>query len=265
MSLAHVLAASRAARNLVLLGDPRQLQQPQRGAHPEGAEVSALSHLLGGRDTIPPHLGLFLETTWRLAPSICSFTSELYYENRLAAHPTVTRQAVLISGDLAGTGPIFVPVEHQANQSRSDEEVNVVRHLLDRLVESGSRWIDARGETRPLGLGDILVVAPYNAQVAALIAALPSGARVGTVDKFQGQEAAVVIYSMTSSSASDAPRGMDFLFDPHRLNVATSRARCLCILVASPAVFRPDCKTPKQMRFANGLCRFLELARKVQA
>lgn len=265
MSLAHVLAASRAARNLILLGDPRQLQQPQRGAHPEGAEVSALSHLLGRGDTIPPHLGLFLETTWRLAPSICSFTSELYYENRLAAHSAVTRQSVVASGDLSGTGLIFVPVEHQANQSRSDEEVDVVRRLLDRLVETGTGWIDALGETRPLGLGDILVVAPYNAQVAALLSSLPSGARVGTVDKFQGQEAAVVIYSMTSSSASDAPRGMDFLFDPHRLNVATSRARCLCILVASPAVFRPDCKTPKQMRFANGLCRFLELAREVRA
>lgn len=261
MSLAHVLAASRAAKNLILLGDPRQLQQPQRGSHPEGADVSALSHLLGGHQTIPPDLGLFLETTWRLTPAICRFTSELYYENRLDPHPNVRQQEVIGAAEFSGSGLIFVPVEHENNQSRCEEEVETVRGLIARLTQG--RWIDANGTSRAIELRDILVVAPYNAQVGALVAALPAGARVGTVDKFQGQEAAVVIYSMTSSSADDAPRGMDFLFDPHRLNVATSRARCLCILVASPAVFRPDCRTPKQMRFANGLCRFLEIARTV--
>jgi uncharacterized protein len=106
---------------------------------------------------------------------------------------------------------------------------------------------------------DILVVAPYNAQVGRLIAGLPQGVRVGTVDKFQGQEAPVVIYSMTSSSVDDAPRGMSFLYDPHRLNVATSRARCVCIVVGSPALLEPDCRTPEQMRWANALCRFVEL------
>ncbi|MEZ4654963.1 MAG: ATP-binding protein [Candidatus Eisenbacteria bacterium] len=262
MSLAHVLAASRAAKNLILLGDPQQLQQPQRGAHPEGADVSALSHLLGEHPTIPGSLGLFLDTTWRLAPSICDFTSELYYESRLTPHPRTTPQRIVGPTVYSGSGLFYVPVEHEANQSRSDEEVDAVRCILDELLAGGSSWIGPGDDAgQPLRLEDILVVAPYNAQVAALEEALPSGARVGTVDKFQGQEAAIVIYSVTSSSAADAPRGLEFLFDPHRLNVATSRARCLCILVAAPAVFQPECRTPRQMRSANGFCRFLELAR----
>jgi uncharacterized protein len=104
------------------------------------------------------------------------------------------------------------------------------------------------------------VIAPYNAQVADLIAGLPLDARVGTVDKFQGQEAPIVIFSLTTSTPQDAPRGIDFLFEPNRFNVATSRAMCACIVVGSPALFEPDCQTPKQMKLANTFCRFLEVA-----
>ncbi|MCA9759264.1 MAG: AAA family ATPase [Candidatus Eisenbacteria bacterium] len=276
MSLAHVLAASQSARNLVLLGDPQQLQQPQRGAHPEGAEVSALSHLLGGAKTLPPDRGVFLETTWRLPPSICSFTSELYYESRLQPRDGLAHQAVIGGGQEASAIPashsfpenglIYVPVPHERNQSRSEEEVEAVARLVEFLTRSGIRWrafnhSSGRSESpRPLELGDILIVAPYNAQVGALIGRLPNGARVGTVDRFQGQEAPVVIYSMTSSSAEDAPRGTEFLFDPNRMNVATSRARGLCFLVASPGVMDTECRTPEQMKRANGVCRFVEMA-----
>jgi len=263
MSLAQALAAGRCARNLVLLGDPQQLEQPQRGAHPEGAEVAALVHVLDGRKTIADEMGLFLDETWRLHPSICAFTSELYYEGRLQSRPGLERQALTGDTPFACSGLFFVPVEHAGNQSSSREEVAAVAAIVGGLTSGRVSWIDKDGRSHPLQERDILVIAPYNAQVGALIGGLPAGVRVGTVDKFQGQEAPVVIYSTASSSAEDAPRGMEFLYNPNRLNVATSRARCACILVAAPRVLEPDCRTPEQMRWANGLCRFRELAREI--
>lgn len=263
MALATVLAAGRAARNIVLLGDPQQLEQPQRGAHPEGAEVTALQHLLDGHETMPADRGLFLEETWRMHPSICAFTSELYYEGRLGSRPDLDRQALVGDTPLAGSGLYVVPVMHQRNQNRSAEEVETIASIVERLLRGDVGWIDRDGNRHDLVRDDILIVAPYNAQVGALAERL-DGMRVGTVDKFQGQQAPVVIYSMTSSSAEDAPRGLSFLYDPHRMNVATSRAKAACILVASPRLFEPECRTPEQMRRANGLCRFRELASVVE-
>ncbi|HET6484889.1 MAG TPA: TM0106 family RecB-like putative nuclease [Spirochaetia bacterium] len=263
MSLAHALATARSARNLVLLGDPQQLEQPQRGAHPEGADVSALVHVLGGRKTIPDEAGLFLDETWRLHPGICRFTSEVFYERRLQTRPGLERQGLTGDTPVSGAGLFYVPVEHAGNQNRSMEEVDAIDRLVSSLLGGGVRWTNARGEERPLCDADILVVAPYNAQVTSLINRLPRGVRVGTVDRFQGQEAPVVIYSMTSSSAQDAPRGMSFLFSPNRLNVATSRARCVCILVAAPGLLEPECSSPEQMIWANALCRYRELATEV--
>ncbi len=263
MSLAHALAAACSARNLVLLGDPQQLEQPQRGAHPEGAEVAALVHVLGEHKTISDHTGLFLDETWRLHPRICEFTSELYYEGRLRSRDGLERQSLSGPSPFEGSGLFYVPVLHQGNQNRSLEEVEAIQEIIQSLVRTGTTWTDADGEARKLTEQDILVVAPYNAQVAALTDRLLARVRVGTVDKFQGQQAPVVLYSMTSSSAEDAPRGMAFLYNPNRLNVATSRARCACILVATPQLLSPDCRTPEQMRWANGLCRFRELAREV--
>jgi len=262
MSLAHVLAAGRSARNLVLLGDPQQLEQPQRGAHPEGAEVAALVHVLDGHETISDDKGLFLDVTWRLHPKICAFTSELYYENRLGAREGLERQALSGELPLAGSGLFYVPVDHEGNQNRSLEEVEAVARIANALLQPGVQWTDDEGARHDLTEQDIVIVAPYNAQVGALSQRLPD-LRVGTVDKFQGQEAPVVIYSMASSSAEDAPRGMGFLYNPNRLNVATSRARCVCILVAAPRLFEPECRTPEQMRWANGLCRFREFATEV--
>lgn len=131
-------------------------------------------------------------------------------------------------------------------------------------MEGGVRWRDREGRERPLALEDILVIAPYNAQVADLAGRLPAGARVGTVDRFQGQEAPVVIYSMTTSTPEDAPRGMEFLYSPNRFNVATSRAQCACTVVGNPRLFEPDCHSPKQMKLGNAFCRFLEVAREVR-
>ena len=264
MWLADVLAVAQAARSLVLLGDPQQLEQPQQGSHPDGAVVTALEHMLAGHRTIPPHVGVFLEETWRLHPAICDFTSELFYESRLSARAGLERQSIDGSERFDGAGLWYVPVPHRGNQSASSEEVEVVAGLVELLTSGNVTWTDGDGRTAPLPLQEILVVAPYNAQVADIAERLPGGARVGTVDRFQGQEAAVVIVSLTTSSHEDAPRGMEFLYSTSRLNVATSRARGACILVGSPRLFEPECQTPRQMKLANAFCRFLELAGRVE-
>jgi uncharacterized protein len=260
VSLANVVAASAAAPNLILFGDPAQLEQPQRGVHPPGAGVSALEHLLGDALTMPPELGVFLPETRRLHPDVCEFTSRVFYASRLLPHSDLSLQSVLLSGPLGGSGLRFVPVVHHGNTNRSDEEVARVAALVDELLGGGARFRDKLGVERPLQAQDILVVAPYNAQVAALRRGLAKELRVGTVDKFQGQEAPIVIYSLTSSSAADAPRGFEFLYSLNRLNVATSRAQALVILVASPDLATAQCRTPRQMQLVNALCTYLELA-----
>lgn len=267
MSLAQVLACARSTNNLILLGDPQQLQQPQRGAHPEGAEISALHHLLGEHETMPDELGLFLDETWRLPPSICTFTSELFYGGRL--HPRSGRERQQLAGPtpFAGSGLFLVPALHTGNSSSSQGEVDLVQRIVSSLLRPGVSWIDHKGRSHTLTTKDLLLIAPYNAQVAALARSFRAAGvdlAIGTVDRFQGQERPVVIYSLTSSSAADAPRGLTFLYDLHRLNVATSRAQCACILVATRALFEPECRTPEQMRLANGLCRYLEQAKCVR-
>ena len=259
MSLANVLAVSQAAKSLVLLGDPQQLNQPTQGSHPDGSDTSALDHILAGHKTIPENLGLFLEETWRLHPTICAFTSELFYEGRLHPRPGSEAQEIRSSGMIEGSGLRYLSVAHTGNQNSSPEEANAVSALVGDVLASNPTWVSREGLELPLTLADILIIAPYNAQVFELQTRLP-GARIGTVDKFQGQEAPLVIYSMTTSSYADAPRGMEFLYSLNRLNVATSRAQCICVLIASPTVFEADCRTPDQMRLANAYCRYLELA-----
>ena len=259
MSLADVLAVSQAAKKLVLLGDPQQLERPLKGSHPEGAEKSALEHLLNGRKTISEEMGFLLPESFRLHPEICKFTSEVFYEDKLASHP-IARSRVLEGHPwMKGAGLWFVPVEHDGNGNSSAEEVEVVARIVEGLLKPGIKWFYSAGNSRPLKREDILIVAPYNAQVADLSARLP-GMRIGTVDKFQGQEAAVVIYSLTTSSPEVAPRGMEFLYSLNRLNVATSRAMSNLIVVGNPRLFEPECRTPRQMQLANALCRFRELA-----
>jgi uncharacterized protein len=270
MSLANALAVSNAAPGMVLLGDPQQLEQPQQGSHPDGVGISVLDHVLQGQKTMPPDRGLFLPTTWRLAPSICAFTSEIFYEGKLASKPRLDRQRLVGDRSFEGAGLFYVEADHDGCRSASHEEAIIVERIVRGLIAPGSRWIDERETERQLGIGDILVVAPYNAHVARLqerlsaaMAALDidsAGLRVGTVDKFQGQEAPIVIYSMATSRPEDAPRGLEFLYSPNRLNVATSRARCASILVANSRLFEPDCQTPRHMQLANALCRFKEMA-----
>lgn len=161
-----------------------------------------------------------------------------------------------------GSGLRYLAVEHEGNQSASPEEADVIKALVEEILASKATWIGPDGEEAPVALDNILIIAPYNAQVFELQDRLP-GARIGTVDKFQGQEAPIVIYSMTTSSHADAPRGMEFLYSANRLNVATSRARCVCILVGSPSLFEAECRTPQQMQLANAFCRYLEMAQAI--
>ena len=262
LSLANALAMSGSARSIVLLGDPNQLPQVSQGIHPEGAGASALEHLVGDALTVPAERGLLLPTTFRLHPDINDFTSEIFYEGRLAADPSTARQGVAGQPPIGGTGIRWSPVMHRGDESASVAEAERVVEAIEALV--GRDWTDRHGRPRTLGVDDIVVVAPYNAHVATIQATarhrLGRPARVGTVDRFQGQEAPVAIYSMAASSADDAPRGMAFLYDGHRLNVAVSRAQGLAIVVASPDLLLVAPHGADQMRQANAICRLVEIA-----
>jgi predicted RecB family nuclease len=263
MSLADVLAVAGAARNLVLPGDPQQLAQPSQAAHPPDSGVSALVHILGDRATVPPDAGLLIDKTYRLHPDLCRFTSDTFYDGKLTAMPNLARQEILAEPPLSGAGLRVVEVAHEGNTNSSPEEAAVVAELVRTLL--GRQWRDRNGEIQPIGVEQIMVVTPYNAQIRAIQSAAAGAGlprlQVGTVDKFQGREAPVVVYSMATSSAADAPRGMEFLYDLHRLNVATSRAKALAIIVASPDLVRVACQTPRQMQLANALCYGWEAAR----
>jgi len=259
MSLANVLAVSPAAPTLILLGDPQQLEQPTQGSHPDGTGVSALDHILNGQQTISQDQGLFLGVTWRLHPEICAYNSELFYESKLTSIDGCELQTITSDGLLNGTGLRHLSVHHSGNTSSSIEEAEAVMSLVHLILSENTKWTDRNDVTKEVTYEDIVVIAPYNAQVFEIQQRLPE-ARVGTVDKFQGQEAPIAIYSMATSSYADAPRGMEFLYSANRVNVAISRAKCMAILVASPKVFNAECKTPRQMQLANAFCRYLELA-----
>ncbi|MDQ3822067.1 MAG: TM0106 family RecB-like putative nuclease [Actinomycetota bacterium] len=254
MSLADALAVGTSARSVVLLGDPLQLAQVSQGVHPGGTGCSVLEHLLGDEATVPPDRGLFLERTRRMHPDVCRFVSEVVYDGRLLPLPGLERQRI----EGVGAGIRHLPVEHQGNSQASAEEADVIAAEIERLV--GREYTPADGPPRPLRHEDVMVVAPYNLQVRCLRGRLPREVPVGTVDKFQGQQAPVVFYSTTSSSGAEIPRGLEFLFSRNRLNVAISRAQCLAYLVGSPRLLDVRCRTVDQMRLVNALCRLVEMA-----
>ena len=259
MSLANVLAVSQAAKAVVLIGDPQQLDQPMQGSHPDGTDVSALDHILGGERTIPADKGLFLEETWRLHPDICSYISELFYDGKLRSKDGLGSQTVKGSKPIPAPGLYFLPVPHRGNQNCSPEEARAIGDLVRTILAGKPTWIDRERRENTVVLNDIVIITPYNAQVFEIQQCLP-GARAGTVDKFQGQEAAIAIYSTASSSYADAPRGMEFLYSLNRLNVAVSRAKCASVLVSSPQIVEAECRTPRQVQLLNAFCRYLEMA-----
>lgn len=261
VSLANALAAAPCARNVVLLGDPLQLAQVSQGAHPPGVALSVLEHLLGDVPTVPPDRGIFLDRSFRMHPEICAFISKSVYGGRLESSEKTAANRVASAG-LNGSGLRFIPVEHSGNRRESAEEADrIVREIA--LLCEGRVAVDG-GPERPFTQRDALVVAPYNAQRLLITERLADAGfenvRVGTVDKFQGQEAPVVFYSMATSSGEDVPRDVGFLFERNRLNVAISRAQCMSVLVCSPRLLDTRCSTPEQMALVNLLCRFVESA-----
>ncbi|GAA4901152.1 TM0106 family RecB-like putative nuclease [Streptomonospora salina] len=250
-ALADTLAVSAAARNLVLLGDPQQLPQVVQGSHSEGAAASALEHLAGGAEVIDPELGYFLDQTRRMHPAVCAPVSQLSYRGMLHAHPSAAERAM--SGVPAGL--YRYETDHSGRATHSPEEVEAVVSIASDLV---GRTFHEPGAVvdREITGSDILVVAPYNLQVRALRRALdasgPAGVRVGTVDRFQGQEAPVVICSMTVSSAADAARGLDFVLSRNRLNVALSRAQTVAALVYSPQLGASSPRSVAELRVLAG-------------
>jgi uncharacterized protein len=259
MSLANVLAVCPAATTVILVGDPQQLDQPTQGSHPDGTGVSSLDHILCGAQTIDAKQGLFLKDTWRLSPDICAYNSELFYGSKLLSVKGCELQKIQSGSEFSGSGLRYLPVEHSGNTSSSIEEADAVKNIVHAILSSKSTWIDRSCEVHEVTIDDIVIITPYNAQVFEIQQRIPN-AYVGTVDKFQGQEAPIAIYTMATSSYEEAPRGMEFLYSANRMNVAISRAQCLAILVASPNIFEADCKTPRQMLLANAFCRYLELA-----
>ena len=264
MALPVALAVMTSAHNAVLLGDPQQLAQVSHTSHPGDLGASVLDHLLGeDRATVLPERGILLEDSYRMHPDVCRFVSETMYDNRLRSAAGRERQDVRSPG-LSGAGLRLLPVEHDGDDQSSVHEAeriaDEVEHLLQGTVTT------AAGTVRSLTHDDIIVVAPYNAQVRCInrILTRRGGAtarvEVGTVDKFQGREAYVVFFSTAASTAQDAPRGARFIFDRQRFNVAVSRARALAVLVCSPALLDLTCSSIEDVRIANGVCRFVELA-----
>jgi uncharacterized protein len=256
ISLADAIAMGTCARNVILLGDPQQLAQVGQGIHPPGAGVSVLEHLLGEDTTTPPERGLFIDETRRMHPGVCRFISAAIYEDRLESFADCANQRIDAPGELTGTGIRYVPVVHEGNTRESSEEAETIKGLVEDLLRG--QYFQMDGTSGAIAPEEIMVVAPYNAQVSCLREHLPDRVKVGTVDKFQGQEAAVCFFSMATSSGEEIPRNLEFLFSRNRLNVAVSRARCLAVLVGSPELLHIRCRNAEQMRLVNALCWFVE-------
>jgi predicted RecB family nuclease len=263
VALANLVAAGTCARNIILLGDQMQLSQPIQGVHPGRSGDSALDYLLDGEATIAPDRGIFLASSHRMHPLLCRFISDAVYDGRLEPEAGNERRSLVLDASahrfLRPAGIVHVPLDHQGCSQQSEAEAAMVGEILESALRQ--RYTDRAGCERPMSLDNILVVAPYNVQVNLLKRTLPAGARVGTVDKFQGQEAELVIVSMTTSSEQELPRHIEFLYSKNRLNVAVSRAKCLAVVVASPALMAIKCHTPQQMNLVNTLCWMSEFAR----
>lgn len=262
VSLLHGTAIASCTSRVVLVGDPQQLPQPSSVSHPHGCDASVLGHLFGEEAVLEPARAALLSQTRRMHPSITEFVSDSYYEGRLQSHADTALQRVRVPRrpQLPAAGIALLDVEHVGNRIRSDEEADAIAALVDDLLGGGMVVPRPRQPERALTVDDLIVVAPYNAQRRLLQERLPAGVRIGTVDKFQGKEAPVAIVSMTASSRDELPRGLEFLLDPHRLNVAISRARALAVLVASPSLRATAAEDPHEMRLLNDLARFARLA-----
>jgi predicted RecB family nuclease len=258
--VANLMGMAPSAKNLVLLGDQMQLNQPMQGIHPGECGKSVLEYLLGDSSIVPEDKGILLPNTWRMRPEICSFISHAIYDGQVRPHPITSRRRIVFGNGSRQwvqreEGLIFVPVDHSDNSYECPQEIEIIEQIVQELCQ---HLLELPGQSiRRISARDFLVIAPFNLQVRRLKAALPS-IPVGTVDKFQGQEAPIVIFSMTSSEGNGSPRGIEFLFSKNRLNVALSRAQILAVVVGSPKLERTKCARLDQMRLVNLFCRVVE-------
>ena len=247
--LVTTIAVSESTQNLVLIGDPNQLPQVRNGSHPNGNGVSTLEHLIGESTTLPKDKGLFLNTTYRMHDDINSFISSYFYDDKLLSHSdTNLRYLKNEESYFKSTGIEFVSVPHKGNTQESQEEVEAVNKIINKLLNS---TIVEQGKERNVVENDILVVSPYNLQVFEISKKLGNKFKVGTVDKFQGQEAPIVIVSLAASNYEEVPRGIDFILNFNRMNVALSRSQCLSIVVGSPDLTHLRHQSLNSIRLTN--------------
>ena len=252
VSLANMVGMSRSCKNIILMGDQMQLSQPTQGVHPENSGVSCLDYLLGEHATVPEDKGILLPDTYRLHSDICKFISSRVYEGRLTSIDVTNKRKLHLKNDTflkKSSGITYIPVDHQGNEQSSPEEVSVINKIIKDLMSAKRE--DETGVIKKIQTKDILIVSPYNHQIKLLQETLGAAFEIGTVDKFQGREAPIVIISMAASDIENAPRGAEFLLERNRLNVALSRAQTLAILVASPGLNHPSASSSTEMSLVN--------------
>ena len=255
VSLANSIAIATSTKNIVLIGDQMQLSQPIKGTHSKNSGKSSLNFLLEDHDTIPHNRGIFLDKTRRLNEKICKYVSDSFYESRLKPHAiTYERKVSLSLKDIGNEGIYYLPATHSDCTQKSDEESKTIKKYFDKI--KGKEIVESSKKSK-ITNDDVMVVAPFNMQVNNLTKVLGKGSRVGTIDKFQGQEAKIVFISMTSSDPENIPRHKEFFFSRNRLNVAISRAECVAVILFNPNLLLTQCQKINEMRLVNNFCKLL--------
>ena len=260
VALGTTIANATCAKNLVLIGDQMQLSQPMRAKHEGYARMSSLDFVLEDNDTIPADKGVFLNVTRRLNKKICNYISSSFYDSRLTSDSiTETRSVNLKLDPIKDEGLFYVPIEHTGCSQRSDEEADLIEKTYNKIINKEFKVGDTTGK---ISAKDIMVVTPYNAQANNIRERLKKkfkeDVRVGTIDLFQGQEAKVVLISMTTSDVESLPRHKDFFFSRNRLNVAISRAECVAIIIFNENLLLASASSIKEMKLMNSFCKLLK-------
>ena len=262
-ALANLLTIAKHSKSILLVGDTQQLAMPTKASHPNNSGQSCLQYLMNGLEVVPTNKGIFLPISWRMAPAINNVVSELFYQGKLKpnskniGNKIIWNQSSIKRNDSTyiDAGVMFVPVRHKDCSLKSGEEAEEIQQLI-RLLLASKYKLGSEKETS-ISLEDILIIAPFNVQVNYLKRKLDKKLKIGTVDNFQGQEAIISIFSLTSSTGEDAPRGLDFLLEPNRINVAISRAKILSIVLGSPSLAESFCKTNEEVKKLNRLIRLM--------
>ena len=264
-SIADAVVCALSAKNLVLIGDPKQLSQPSSISHPGKSGLSALEYILDSQNTVKKGYGIFIDQTRRMNKKINAFISAAFYDGRLVSHDDTFNRELIIedyssSIQFPDEGIVLIETNHENNAQNSDEEILIIKKIYNFLL---NQKIKIKEKTRKLVIDDILVIAPYNVQVNNLSEQLPEGNRTGTIHRFQGQEAPISIVSMTASDDENAPRGINFLFDPRSLNVAVSRAQCLSIVIMNKKLFKANASNIEQIKMINNFNKLSSYAHKI--